>query len=158
MLEAHQQNTVVLLNPDGWPVGGRYRDNQGYYFRTSRRAELERRLPGIGAASDSFVADDVTDERFAYYLGINNVLGLIGAFGSQRLVREEILLAAFRRFLADAAAAPRAHRSPLPEQLLAARTLRCKANLATRLHGLDELVGPVETQSVYVTLPNPLAP
>ncbi|WDT57950.1 IucA/IucC family protein [Streptomyces sp. G7(2002)] len=158
VLEAHQQNTVVLLDPDGWPVGGRYRDNQGYYFRTSRRAELERRLPGIGAASDTFVADDVTDERFAYYLGINNVLGLIGAFGSQRLVREEILLAAFRRFLADAAAAPPAHRSPLPEQLLAARTLRCKANLATRLHGLDELVGPVETQSVYVTLPSPLAP
>ncbi|MFE1174509.1 IucA/IucC family protein [Streptomyces sp. NPDC058773] len=158
VLEAHQQNTVVLLDPDGWPVGGRYRDNQGYYFRLSRRAELERRLPGIGAASDTFVADDVTDERFAYYLGINNVLGLIGAFGSQRLVREEILLAAFRRFLADAAAAPPAHRSPLPEQLLAARTLRCKANLATRLHGMDELVGPVETQSVYVTLPNPLAP
>ncbi|MFG2865296.1 IucA/IucC family protein [Streptomyces sioyaensis] len=158
VLEAHQQNTLVLLDPDGWPVGGRYRDNQGYYFRASRRAELERRLPGIGAASDTFVSDDVTDERFAYYLGINNVLGLIGAFGAQRLVREEILLAAFRRFLADAAAAPRAHRSPLPEQLLAARTLRCKANLATRLHGLDELVGPVETQSVYVTLPNPLAP
>ncbi|MBL1093753.1 MULTISPECIES: IucA/IucC family protein [Streptomyces] len=158
VLEAHQQNTLVLLDPDGWPTGGRYRDNQGYYFRTSRRAGLERRLPGIGVESDTFVADDVVDERFAYYLGINNVLGLIGAFGSQRLAREEILLAAFRRFLADAAAAPEGHRSPLPEQLLAARTLRCKANLATRLHGLDELVGPVETQSVYVTLPNPLVP
>ena len=157
-LEAHQQNTLVLLDPDGWPVGGRYRDNQGYYFRESRRADLQRRLPGIGATSDTFVADDVTDERFAYYLGINNVLGLIGAFGAHRMVREEILLAAFRRFLADAAAAPRGHRSTLPEHLLTARTLRCKANLATRLHGLDELVGPVDTQSVYVTLPNPLAP
>ncbi|MGW1377930.1 IucA/IucC family protein [Streptomyces sp. NPDC002446] len=157
-LEAHQQNTLVLLDPDGWPVGGRYRDNQGYYFRASRRAELERRLPGIGTVSDTFVADEVADERFAYYLGINNVLGLIGAFGSQRLVREEVLLAAFRRFLTDAAAAPRAHRSPLPGRLLSAPTLRCKANLATRLHGLDELVGPVETQSVYVTLPNPLVP
>ncbi|TJZ41616.1 iron transporter [Streptomyces piniterrae] len=156
-LEAHQQNTLVLLDLDGWPAGGRYRDNQGYYFRASRRAELERRLPGIGATSDTFVADDVTDERLAYYLGINNVLGLIGAFGAQRLVREEILLAAFRRFLADAATAPAAHRSNLPEQLLAARTLRCKANLATRLHGLDELVGPVDTQSVYVTVANPLA-
>ncbi|MCK7626151.1 iron transporter [Streptomyces sp. RS10V-4] len=156
-LEAHQQNTLVLLDADGWPAGGRYRDNQGYYFRTSRRADLERRLPGIGAASDTFVADDVTDERFAYYLGINNVFGLIGAFGAARLVREEILLAAFRRFLTDAAAAPPAHRSSLPERLLSARTLRCKANLATRLHGLDELVGPVDTQSVYVTLPNPLA-
>ncbi|MFF2810617.1 IucA/IucC family protein [Streptomyces sp. NPDC058000] len=157
-LEAHQQNTLVLLDADGWPAGGRYRDNQGYYFRTSHRAELERRLPGIGTTSDTFVADDVTDERFAYYLGINNVLGLIGAFGAARLIREEILLAAFRRFLADAAAAPRAHRSTLPERLLSARTLRCKANLATRLHGLDELVGPVDTQSVYVTLSNPLAP
>ncbi|QZL08295.1 iron transporter (plasmid) [Streptomyces sp. BHT-5-2] len=156
-LEAHQQNTLVLLDTDGWPAGGRYRDNQGYYFRASRRAELERRLPGIGTASDTFVADDVTDERFAYYLGINNVLGLIGAFGAARLIREEVLLAAFRRFLADAATAPLAHRSTLPEQLLSARTLRCKANLATRLHGLDELVGPVDTQSVYVTLSNPLA-
>ncbi|MFG2141755.1 IucA/IucC family protein [Streptomyces sp. NPDC048650] len=156
-LEAHQQNTLVLLDPDGWPVGGRYRDNQGYYFRESRRADLQRRLPGIGASSDTFVTDDVTDERFAYYLGINNVLGLIGAFGAERLIREEVLLAAFRRFLADAAAAPRAHRSTLPEHLLTARTLRCKANLATRLHGLDELVGPVDTQSVYVTVPNPLA-
>ncbi|UNO43779.1 iron transporter [Streptomyces sp. MST-110588] len=157
-LEAHQQNTLVLLDPDGWPSGGRYRDNQGYYFRASRREELERRLPGIGATSDTFVADTVTDERFAYYLGINNVLGLIGAFGAQGLAREDVLLAALRRFLADAAGAPAAHRSPLPGHLLATPTLRCKANLLTRLQGLDELVGPVDTQSVYVTIPNPLHP
>ena len=91
---------------DGWPVGGRYRDNQGYYFRESRRAELDARLPGIGAHSDTFVSDEVTDERFAYYLGINNVLGLIGAFGSQRLADEQLLLAAFRRFLDDVASGP----------------------------------------------------
>ncbi|MFC5896910.1 IucA/IucC family protein [Streptomyces ramulosus] len=157
-LEAHQQNTLVLLDADGWPAGGRYRDNQGYYFRTSRRDELTARLPGLGEASDTFVPDDVTDERFAYYLAINNVLGLIGAFGAEHLVREEVLLAAFRHFLADAATAPAAHRSRLPELLLTTRTLRCKANLATRLHGLDELVGPVDTQSVYLALPNPLVP
>ncbi|MFH8407325.1 IucA/IucC family protein [Streptomyces sp. NPDC018019] len=155
-LEAHQQNTLVLLDRNGWPAGGRYRDNQGYYFRESRRTDLERRLPGIGAASDTFVSDEVTDERFAYYLGINNVLGLIGAFGSQRLAAENVLLAAFRRFLTEAATGPAAHRSPLPGRLLEARTLRCKANLLTRLRGLDELVGPVDTQSVYVTIPNPL--
>ncbi len=28
--------------------------------------------------------------------------------------------------------------------------------MLTRLHGLDELVGPVDTQSVYVTITNPL--
>ncbi|MER8035584.1 IucA/IucC family protein [Streptomyces hydrogenans] len=151
-LEAHQQNTLVLLDADGWPAGGRYRDNQGYYFRESHRAELESRLPGIGADSDTFVSDQVTDERFAYYLGINNVLGLIGAFGAQHLADERILLAAFRSFLTSATGLG----SPLPHRLLEAATLRSKANLLTRLHGLDELVGPVDTQSVYVTITNPL--
>jgi len=138
------------------PAGGRYRDNQGYYFRESRRAELDARLPGIGERSDTFVSDEVTDERFAYYLAINNVLGLIGAFGSQRLADEKLLLAAFRRFLADTATGPARLRTPLPAHLLDSPVLRCKANLLTRLHGLDELVGPVDTQSVYVTITNPL--
>jgi siderophore synthetase component len=155
-LEAHQQNTLVLLDADGWPAGGRYRDNQGYYFRQSRRAELDARLPGIGAHSDTFVSDEVTDERFAYYLAINNVLGLIGAFGSQRLADERLLLAAFRRFLADVACGPARLRTTLPGRLLDSPVLRCKANLLTRVHGLDELVGPVDTQSVYVTIANPL--
>ncbi|MGW3128486.1 IucA/IucC family protein [Streptomyces sp. NPDC001123] len=155
-LEAHQQNTLLLLDADGWPAGGRYRDNQGYYFRESRRADLDARLPGLGEHSDTFVSDEVTDERFAYYLGINNVLGLIGAFGSQRLADERLLLAAFRRFLTDVAAGPARLRSSLPGHLLDSPVLRCKANLLTRLHGLDELVGPVDTQSVYVTITNPL--
>ncbi|MGW1209668.1 IucA/IucC family protein [Streptomyces sp. NPDC002499] len=155
-LEAHQQNTLLLLDADGWPAGGRYRDNQGYYFRESRRAELDARLPGIGEHSDTFVSDEVTDERFAYYLAINNVLGLIGAFGSQRLADERVLLAAFRRFLGDVASGPARLRTSLPARLLDSPVLRCKANLLTRLHGLDELVGPVDTQSVYVTIANPL--
>ncbi|MFJ4204305.1 IucA/IucC family protein [Streptomyces sviceus] len=155
-LEAHQQNTLVLLDGDGWPAGGRYRDNQGYYFRESRRAELDARLPGIGTHSDTFVSDEVTDERFAYYLAINNVLGLIGAFGSQHLADERLLLAAFRRFLAAVASGPTRLRSTLPGRLLDSPVLRCKANLLTRVHGLDELVGPVDTQSVYVTIANPL--
>ncbi|MFJ6075037.1 IucA/IucC family protein [Streptomyces sp. NPDC093065] len=155
-LEAHQQNTLVLLDADGWPSGGRYRDNQGYYFRESRRAELEARLPGIGEHSDTFVADDVTDERFAYYLAVNNVFGLVGAFGSQELADEGTLLAAFRRFLAELLSGPAPLGGPLPAYLLDSPALRCKANLLTRLHGLDELVGPVDTQSVYVTIANPL--
>lgn len=154
-LEAHQQNSLVLLDAEGWPVGGRYRDNQGYYFRASHAEHLDARLPGLGAASDTFVEDAVADERFAYYLGINHVLGLIGALGSQRLADEHVLLAALRRFLAGSRA--RATGSALPAHLLDSPTLRCKANLLTRLHGLDELVGPVETQSVYVDIANPAA-
>lgn len=152
-LEAHQQNTLVVLDADGWPAGGRYRDNQGYYFRASARAALTDLLPGAGEESDTFVPDAVADERLAYYLGVNNVLGLVGALGSQRLADERVLLAALRRFLEKAAATGR---SGLPGHLLDAPLLRCKANLMTRLHGMDELVGPVDTQSVYVTVPNPL--
>ncbi|MGW2824635.1 IucA/IucC family protein [Streptomyces sp. NPDC001443] len=155
-LEAHQQNTLLLLDGDGWPTGGRYRDNQGYYFRQSRRAELDAQLPGIGEHSDTFVSDEVTDERFVYYLAINNVLGLIGAFGSQHLADERLLLAALRRFLRSVATGPARLRTSLPARLLDSPVLRCKANLLTRLHGLDELVGPVDTQSVYVTIANPL--
>ncbi|WP_262062437.1 IucA/IucC family protein [Streptomyces sp. STR69] len=155
-LEAHQQNTLLLLDGVGWPAGGRYRDNQGYYFRASRRVELGARLPGIGEHSDTFVSDEVTDERFAYYLAINNVLGLIGAFGSQGLADERLLLSAFRRFLRDVASGPARLRTSLPARLLDSPVLRCKANLLTRLHGLDELIGPVDTQSVYVTIANPL--
>ncbi|NUP39973.1 MAG: iron transporter [Streptomyces sp.] len=155
-LEAHQQNTLLLLDAEGWPTGGRYRDNQGYYFRESRRTQLDARLPGIGERSDTFVSDEVTDERFAYYLAINNVLGLIGAFGSQRLADEQLLLAAFRHFLKDVASGPARLDTSLPAHLLDSPVLRCKANLLTRLHGLDELVGPVDTQSVYVTIANPL--
>ncbi|WP_438817335.1 IucA/IucC family protein [Streptomyces actuosus] len=155
-LEAHQQNTLLLLDADGWPAGGRFRDNQGYYFRESRRADLDARLPGIGARSDTFVPDAVTDERFTYYLAINNVFGLVGALGSQGIADERLLLVAFRRFLATAAADPGRPRSTLPALLLDSPVLRCKANLLTRLQGLDELVGPVDTQSVYVTIANPL--
>ncbi|MFF7309447.1 IucA/IucC family protein [Streptomyces sp. NPDC008137] len=155
-LEAHQQNTLIVLNAEGWPTGGRYRDNQGYYFRESRRTELEDRLPGIGEQSDTFVRDEVVDERFAYYLAVNNVLGLIGAFGSQGLADERLLLAAFRCFLGNVASGPARLRTSLPARLLDSPVLRCKANLLTRLHGLDELVGPVDTQSVYVTIANPL--
>jgi siderophore synthetase component len=42
------------------------------------------------------------------------------------------------------------------EALLSRPTLRCKANLRTRLDDMDELVGPMESQSVYVDIPNPL--
>ncbi|MEU9046397.1 IucA/IucC family protein [Kitasatospora sp. NPDC048343] len=154
-LEAHQQNSLVLLDGDGWPSGGRYRDNQGYYYRESAAERLTARLPGLGADSDTFLPDPVIDHHFAYYLGINHVLGLIGALGSQQLADETVLLAALRRFLAGPQVA--ATGSALPGLLLDAPTLPCKANLLTRINGMDELVGPVASQSVYVDIPNPVA-
>ena len=159
-LEAHQQNTLVLLDAEGWPERRTLPRQPGLLLPHLPQEGAGQAPAGdrLGVASDTFVADEVTDERFAYYLGINNVLGLIGAFGSQRLADEQLLLAAFRRFLEGVARGGEGEpASPLPALLLESSTLRCKANLLTRLHGMDELVGPVDTQSVYVTLDNPLA-
>jgi siderophore synthetase component len=148
-LEAHQQNTLISLDPAGWPIGGWYRDNQGYYLSPSRAGTLHALLPGLGRDSDATNPDDVIDERVTYYVGVNNLLGLIGAIGSSGLADEVVLLRA-------AAAALERYRVGFVNTLLDAPELPSKGNLLTRVAGLDELVGPVETQSVYVRIPNPL--
>lgn len=155
-LEAHQQNTLVVLDEEGWPAGGWYRDNQGYYLSATRVGELERFLPGVGVDGDSRCDAPIIDERLGYYVGINNVLGMIGAFGSQRLAAERRLLGRFRALLR------RMHRAYGDDLRLAATladsaTLRCKFNLLTRIDGLDELVGPLASQSVYGDIRNPIA-
>ncbi len=152
-LEAHQQNGVVVLR-DGLPAGFRYRDNQGYYFKRSHEARLRRLLPGLNAESDTVCDDAVADERLGYYLGVNHLLGLIGAFGRAGLADESDLLGDLARHLAAPDRAFPA--SPVVDTLLGSPRLRCKANLRTRLDDMDELVGPMESQSVYVEIPNPV--
>ena len=44
----------------------------------------------------------------------------------------------------------------LARRWLEADTLPCKANMLTRLHGIDEVVAPLDAQSVYFDIPNPL--
>ena len=148
-LEAHQQNVVLELR-DGWPAGCRYRDNQGYYFKASRTHALRKLLPELNRDSDTVCDDRVADERFTYYLGINNLLGVVGALGAAGLADERDLLADLAGELRSAPG------SALARNLLGAARLRCKANLRTRLTGMDELVGPLATQSVYVEIDNPL--
>jgi siderophore synthetase component len=152
-LEAHQQNGVVVLR-EGLPAGFRYRDNQGYYFKRSHEARLRRMLPGLNAESDTVCDDAVADERLGYYLGVNHLLGLIGAFGRAGLASEADLLGDLARHLAAPGRAFPG--SPMVDTLLGSPRLRCKANLRTRLDDMDELVGPMESQSVYVEIPNPV--
>jgi siderophore synthetase component len=147
-LEAHQQNTVVRLDGDGWPAGAWYRDSQGYYVRESAVDRVSALVPGIVDGAPLAFPDALTDERVIYYLAVNNLLGLVGAFGAQGLADEAALLAVLRRAL------PRG--TAVVERLLDAPTLPCKANYLTCVDGRDELVGDVATQSVYVEIPNPL--
>ena len=152
-LEAHQQNTLIQLDDSGYPHAGWYRDNQGFYYRSSRIAHLEAvsGLSALGQASETVVADDVVTERLLYYIGINNLMGVVGSLGCAGVAPERDLLG----LAADLLAPLRGHQ-PV-DLLLGAKMLRSKANLLTRAADLDELVGDLATQSVYVEIANPFA-
>lgn len=157
-LEAHQQNTLVRLDAEGRPVGSAFRDNQGYYLASSHLGGL---LDRLGTAESSLaVADDaIVDDRLCYYLLRNQALAVVGCLAVDGLGEERELLAALAGRL----------RSALPEladsgpdgDRLARRwlendTLPTKGNFLTRLHGIDEVLAPLDAQSVYIDAPNPL--
>lgn len=153
-LEAHAQNLLVALDADGFPAGGWYRDNQGFYV-AARHAECARiAVPDLEDGVRAVFDDELVEARVAYYLGVNTLLGLVGALAAEQLADEPELLRAARRALEPSAAS---HPGGLAARLIDAPTLPCKANLLTCADGRDELNGPVETQSLYVDVRNPLA-
>ncbi|SHG13861.1 IucA/IucC family protein [Streptoalloteichus hindustanus] len=162
-LEAHQQNTLVRLGPDGAVLGGAFRDNQGYYLAESHLPRVLGVLAdrhGESAASTlAVVPDALVDERLSYYLLRNQVLAVVGCLGVDGVADERELLAVLAGRLraalpALAAAGPDGDR--LARRWLTAETLPCKANLLTRLRGIDEVLAPLDAQSVYLDTPNPL--
>lgn len=152
-IEAHQQNSVLQLQ-DGYPLRFFYRDNQGYYYRQSFHRLLDSILPGISQTSHTVCEDAIADERLTYYFFINNLFGLINAFGVAGLVDERSLLNEVQTALKQCAFLDPG--CSLLLQNLAQPKLRGKANLLTRFHDMDELVGSLATQSVYVEIDNPL--
>ncbi|MYL49924.1 IucA/IucC family siderophore biosynthesis protein [Halobacillus litoralis] len=149
-LEAHQQNSVVRMEK-GYPSKFYYRDNQGYYFSRSKADQLVEWLPSLNSKSDTICEDEVADERLRYYFFFNHLYGLINGFGVSRLVNEEKLIDLLRNRLMNHLP------SSFVQTLLEESELPCKANLLTRLYDMDELVGPMEAQSVYTAVDNPLA-
>ncbi|THK36172.1 IucA/IucC family siderophore biosynthesis protein [Ensifer sp. MPMI2T] len=152
-MEAHQQNILIEIG-DGYPIGVFYRDNQGFFHHERAHKALVEALPGLGEPSESVFGEEAVDERLLYYAFINSVLGMVGALGREGLVDETVLLSMLRSELLRLEALEGAN-SRLVRKMLAP-TLQCKANLRTRLARMDELVGPLETQSVYLELKNPL--
>ncbi|UGY92428.1 IucA/IucC family protein [Streptomyces gobiensis] len=154
-LEPHHQNTLVALDADGLPTAGWYRDSQGYYVAASQAGEVEQLLPGATDGVELVFDDAFVDERVVYYLGINNLLGLVGAFGALGLADEHDLLRVLRNAL-ERLRVREPGAKGLLDLLLDAPVLRCKGNYLTCVDGLDELVGDVQSQSIYIDLPNPL--
>ncbi|SNR65284.1 Siderophore synthetase component [Haloechinothrix alba] len=158
-LEAHQQNTLVRLDANGGVAGATFRDNQGYYLAASHeRAVLD--VLDAGSSTLAVVDDEVVDERLSYYLLRNQALAVVGCLAVDGLAGENELLGVMsgrlRAALPDLAEAGR-DGDRLARRWLEADTLPCKGNLLTRLHGIDEVLAPLDAQSVYLDAPNPLA-
>jgi siderophore synthetase component len=159
-LEAHQQNTLVRIAPEGRVVGGAFRDNEGYYLAASRLPQLLRVLDTTNSAL-MVVDDQIVEDRMSYYLLRNQAMAVIGCLAVDGLATEpellDVLTDRLRAALpALAAAGPDGDR--LTRRWLTEPTLPCKANLFTRLHGIDEVRAPLDAQSIYLNLPNPLVP
>ncbi|MBB4952068.1 siderophore synthetase component [Agrobacterium vitis] len=152
-MEAHQQNIVMEIE-NGYPKAIFYRDNQGFFHHERAHKAMVNALPGFGEASESVFEEEAVDERVIYYGFINSVLGMIGALGREGLIEEDVLLAMLRKELVVLDQQEGAHCALVRKML--APTLQCKANLKTRLAQMDELVGPLETQSVYLEITNPV--
>ncbi|HET7323094.1 MAG TPA: IucA/IucC family protein [Halococcus sp.] len=155
-VEAHQQNSVLTLDEDGYPSEFRYRDNQGFYFPESQYSDVEEYLPGVGGRADTVCADTIADERLRYYVILNNALDVINAFGSAGIIGERRLLSLLREELERARERYDRPSSAFLDPLLESSTVPCKANLLTRFRGLDELENDLENQSVYTDVKNPL--
>lgn len=153
-LEAHLQNVLVELDDDGLPRHGWYRDNQGWYAAKSAVPRLTELLPTIGQDAPLVFADQLVIDRVAYYVGVNHVLGLAAAVAAATGVPEQRLLTVLAAEL-DAHLAG-SHPSAVADLLRHSPTLPTKANLLTGIDGRDEVVAPVETQSLYVSIPNPV--
>ncbi|PPK92333.1 siderophore synthetase component [Kineococcus xinjiangensis] len=153
-LEAHLQNTLVGLDAEGVPDRAWYRDNQGWYVAASHAARADVLLPGAGEGVPLVFDDTLVTDRVVYYLGVNGLLSVAAALAGAGLAAEEDLLAVLVGVLRECARGSGA--SPAAALLLEADALPVKANLLTGVGGRDELEGPVESQSVYVAVPNPL--
>ena len=153
--EPHQQNTLLELS-GGWPERCVVRDSQGYFHREAAHEDLCAVIPGLGEATESIFPEALADERLVYYPFINNALGVIDALAAAGCVQERVLLDDLRALLERERARGGRYPHTLLDRLLDDELWPCKGNLRTRLNDMDELVGDIAEQSVYVTLPNPL--
>ena len=151
--ESHQQNVLVELE-NAQPKHVWLRDNQGFYYIEEYATEILQEFPELQEKAHAVGSKAFVDERFSYYFFGNTLFGIINAIGATGHVTEQRLLDLLQERLIELF--EQYPESSLLDGLLNHSTLPYKGNLLTRLYELDELTAPVEQQSIYIQLPNPL--
>lgn len=153
-LEAHQQN-VLLDVSSGLPTASYYRDNQGFYLSNAHRDRLVSVVPETAEIGGLYFDDRVIQERFAYYLIVNQICSMIARMGQDRLIDEEALLIMLRERLNGLARELAGVGRDFASGIVDRPTVAAKANLLTRMLNIDELEA-ADGRAIYVQLPNPL--
>lgn len=152
-LEAHQQNVFVKLDANGLPEKVFYRDNQGFGFCDEFLEAARAIYPGIATESESHAPKEMINQMLSYYLMVNNIYGLINAFGCTGFVNEmvlvDILKSKFKTYEEKFG-----DKTGFFAFVFSTRDFLCKGNLKTRLFDMDELLLPVAEQAEYVPINN----
>lgn len=152
-LEAHQQNSLITFE-DGWPVQYHVRDNQGYYLADTNRDSFILLEPELKHTT-LFYPEEVIAERLTYYMIWNHLASVIDRLAADTLLNEEVAIALLHEWCQVRVESLEGRGRAWLLMLLESPTLPYKANLLTRLKGLDEL--EVEGERVcFVELDNPL--
>lgn len=143
--ELHQQNTLLELDAQLFPVKVWFRDNQSFLFRQSFREKLSAIVPGIGEQGKGFIPDERLFELLSHYLVISNLVGLANAIAANGLANErkllDILYGEMEKLLP-------ADPSGFLEYILQRRYLIEKANLLTALCNIDGGARPAAVMQV----------
>ncbi|GGE48646.1 petrobactin biosynthesis protein AsbA [Agaricicola taiwanensis] len=153
-LEAHQQNSLLDVSR-GYPRAYYYRDNQGFYLSTRYRHHLDAFIPEAAAIPSLYFDDEDIQDRFAYYLIINQIFSVISRIGHDGLIAETELMGVLRDRLSHFARTMRGSGRDFAHNFLEQPTVAAKGNLMTRLFDIDELEAQDE-KAIYTRLPNPL--
>ncbi|GIJ10946.1 IucA/IucC family protein [Micromonospora andamanensis] len=141
--EAHLQNVLVVLDPDGRPVRLILRDLEGLKLDLGRLAAWPERVPRQAAYTPAQAA-----RRVIYCLFVNHLAGLAGALADGHPGAEPRLWQTVRRAVETAYTQLDEPAELTP--LLDGTPLAAKANLLVRWHRA------ADQQAPYVAVPNPL--
>ena len=150
--EAHQQNVLLEMDALGYPSKLLFRDNQGYFFREGKAEELVSQVPDLAERSMSIVPEEMIHPKYTYYIMYNNILGLINAFGVNKLISEYILLDIVAEELE---AIKLKDTTGFVYCMLNTRDWYVKGTLLTTIQHMDEARQPIENPAVYNEYPNP---